>query len=1043
MKPSLPLSVALWATTGTALAQQLVPMAGPPDATPELVPMQSMSSSSAAQPVLTAMAETSPTISPTALVPMETKPVIQPVLTAMILAAPDSDTTLTPLDRPGKPEVMHGRTEKRISSPVPGLSALTPPLRVTPTNQKPYILKLLGAKPQRTIAASNSGTGFGFGASGTAVIIPNQLTDAELSPNPNIPTVTRAEDQAIAVDVTLNGIPRSTLLEVYQDDQNTLWFPLTPLAQLLEIPLNVNAAAGVAQGWYQSPDNLILINMAAGKTTIGKQTFPTGHDIEKHAADLYITGAALKSWFGVESKLDYNELRLKLTTPRPLPGDLHASRIATWDKTEKNRQRQAVPSDTLIPPYSNFSMPVLRLGETTQYTRPATGDAALATGLTLQSQNDMFGMNSNITLALSHQDGGIQSSTSNGLTGGSVLLQKQSDNADLLGNLHARYFGLGDINTNAIPLSGIATHGRGATVNDLPAGAVSNPDQYILTGPAPINWDAEVYQDATLVAFSRIDNSGTYRFTALPLKAGRNNFRIVLYGPNGEHEERRQTIYLADNIPTPGEVQYDASVFQQNRALIPGLPNQTSSTAITAQTQFIAGLTKNWAATIGAFQSVGSTSLSSDTRPEEKGISTGLRGSMGGSYFTADALTAGHGNAFQSTLRMPLTEDVDLRLAETRNLGFNSQERDDLTTSQAELTVPLSIGRARLDTAYGYTHTTYQTQQPRQDYTQRTSVGIGPINATNQLQVTSQNNSRQINGNLDAASHVFNTTWRAGLTYQPESTDVMRSYYINTQLPVTHDQTVNLTYTQQLADSHLSTLAGSMYWNTGPLALGLQGQAGSNGSAQVGLNLTTALVPQGYQQAKWKLSAPNATIGQGQAAVRVYGDENNNNQYDPGEPLLPNVTVYNRLRGSQQVTNAKGLATFTDLNPGALNRLDLDLTSLPDIYLKPVSETLNVKPHVGDNGILNYAVKLYGEISGQALTPSGQPIQNLTITLRDAVGTKVDTAITEHDGFFTFGALPMGTYNLIPAISPTTPVSVSISAKTRIKVQNITADPHE
>ena len=1058
MRHPLPVTFLLWATTGSALAQQLVPMDAPVSETTltpmasaepsagQLVPMESHTLQS--QPELTPMASTAPD-SPVALEPMHPAVTLPaPVLVAMVtrsptevrplvpmqLPVPDSDTTITPLRRSGNPEVMHGRTTPHLVGPVAPLDPLPSQLRVTPTSIKPLVLKkpanTQAAKPILAAGTTAPTTNI---PQGLTSLNPLGLTDSALSPNPSIPTATRPDNQLIAVDITLNNINRPNVLEIYQDTTQTLWLPLTQLAQLLEMPLSVNAAAGVAQGWYQSPSNTLLLNIAGNSITIGTQTFPVGADVEKHDSDLYISSIALQKWFGVTSRLDYNELRLYLTTPFPLPGDLHASRMGTWDKLARARNATVMPSDTILPPYSNFSLPVLRLGANSTITKGADNSAALATGLTIQAENDLFGTNSNFALSFSQKPGGP-----NGFTGGSLLLQKESENADLLGPLKARYFGLGDITTNPIALSGISSHGRGARVSNLPAGTVTNPDQYILTGPAPINWDVEVYQNASLVAFSRIDASGTYRFTALPLRSGRNVFRIVLYGPNGEHDEREETIYLADNLAAPGEWQYDTAVFQPNHALIPGVPNQPSDSAVTAQTQFSTGLTRNWAATVGAFNTTGTAQMTDLDKPESKGVSAGLRGSMGGTYLTADAFAGGSGNALQASLRTPLTDNVDLRLSQNNNYGFDSTERDELTTTTAELAAPLRLGHSMLDSTYAYTRTTYQTQPDRHDFSQRTAVALGGLNATNQLDYITQNDTTQVTGNLETALHIKQTAWRTGLTYQPGSSDPLRQFYVNTQLPVGFNQTVNLTYTQQLTTPNTATLAGNMYWRTGPFSVGLQSQVASNGAVQAGLNLATALVPDGYHQTKWKLEEPNAVIGQGQAAVRVYADENGNGQYDPGEALLPNVVVYNRQRGNQQPTNSQGLATFTNLMPGTLTRLDIDLTSLPDIYLKPVSDTLNVKAHAGDNGILNYAVRIYGEISGQALTTSGRPIQNLTVTLRDMAGNKVDTTTTESDGFYTFGALSMGTYNLV---TDTTSTTITLTAKSRIQTHNLTTNP--
>ncbi len=1035
MKP-LHVSLLLWATASVAHAQ-LQPMALRPTApSMPLIPMTE--SSPTPQPALQRMQ--APALPPA------------PSLVAMQTGWPTTDISLTPLNRPGPAELMRLRTAPNLSEPVRPHLAITPTAaNVIPTSRttapltsaasarlKPALQPLLNAAraPLTSITSLTGVLSRPLMPKPQVVATPvvPTLTDSELSPNDTIPTITRPEDELLAVDVTINTIPRNTLLDVYQDDAHTLWLPLTPLAQLLEIPIKVNAAAGVAHGWYQSPTNTLVINMGTSTTTVGTQTFPITGQMEKHATDLFIRADALKSWLGIDTTLDYNLLQLYITTPAPLPGDLRAKRIDTWAETERVRRPTALPSDTIIPRHSTFSLPVMRLGATSNLAHSPEDTAALSSGLTLQAENDIFGTTSNFALSFSQSPNG-----DNGLTGGSLLLQKRADDPTLLGPLKARYVGLGDITTNPLPLSALTTRGRGLRINNTPEGTVNNPDQYILTGPAPINWDVEVYQDQALTAFQRIDATGTYRFTALPLKAGRNVFRIVLYGPNGERDERRETIYLGENIPDVGEVHYDTAVYQPNKAFIPGMPGNNSTTATTTQAQFTTGLVPNWAATLGAFQTVGEAPYSQNINPPKQGVGTGLRGSIGATYLTTDAFTSSAGSSLQSTLRTPLTTTADLRLGQTRNFSYDPDDRDELTSTDAEIALPFTVGKANFNTAYGYGRTLFQTQPTRQSFTQRTSVGVGGLNATNNLTYSRQAGNSNLDGTLETAVHAFGRSFNMGLTYQPDSNTPLQQFDLTTQVPLSTNKTANINYTQQLTAPNTASLGTSVYWPAGPWAVGLQGQASSNGNMNIGVNLATALVPQGkvseLSQARWKLAPPNATLGQGQALIRVFADENNNMKYDPTEPLLPNVTVANRQRGSNVTTNAQGLAAFTDLTPGTLVRFEIDTNTLPNIYLKPVSDTLNVKPHTGDNGTLDYALRLYGEISGQLSTPQG-PAANQQIALFNEQNVQVDTTRTEYDGYYTFGALPLGTYTILTG--STSPSTITLTTKSRIKTLNLT-----
>jgi len=54
-----------------------------------------------------------------------------------------------------------------------------------------------------------------------------------------------------------------------------------------------------------------------------------------------------------------------------------------------------------------------------------------------------------------------------------------------------------------------------------------------LRGELPEAWEAELYQNDILSAFTAESQSGEYVFADLPLLPGSNDFRVVLYGPQG------------------------------------------------------------------------------------------------------------------------------------------------------------------------------------------------------------------------------------------------------------------------------------------------------------------------------------------------------------------------------------------------------------------------------------------------------------------------------------------------------------------------------
>src|SRR3546814_19601432 len=63
---------------------------------------------------------------------------------------------------------------------------------------------------------------------------------------------------------------------------------------------------------------------------------------------------------------------------------------------------------------------------------------------------------------------------------------------------------------------------------------VERPDAFDKTdfrGDLPAGWDAELYRNGQLLAFTSPNSDGRYEFIDVPLQYGANRFEIILYGP--------------------------------------------------------------------------------------------------------------------------------------------------------------------------------------------------------------------------------------------------------------------------------------------------------------------------------------------------------------------------------------------------------------------------------------------------------------------------------------------------------------------------------
>src|SRR5690606_9891307 len=123
------------------------------------------------------------------------------------------------------------------------------------------------------------------------------------------------------------------------------------------------------------------------------------------------------------------------------------------------------------------------------------------------------------------------------LTNVRATYKQESLEPELLGPLAARKYELGDVNSVNFPLSQFNSFGTGARVTNVhPLRSYLRPETEI-TGDAFPGWDVELYRNNALVSFQRVGDDGIYRFENVELFLNDNNFRVVMYGPQGERRE--------------------------------------------------------------------------------------------------------------------------------------------------------------------------------------------------------------------------------------------------------------------------------------------------------------------------------------------------------------------------------------------------------------------------------------------------------------------------------------------------------------------------
>ena len=191
------------------------------------------------------------------------------------------------------------------------------------------------------------------------------------------------------------------------------------------------------------------------------------------------------------------------------------------------------------------------------------------------------------------------------------------------------------------------------------------------------------------------------------------------------------------------------------------------------------------------------------------------------------------------------------------------------------------------------------------------------------------------------------------------------------------------------------------------MAVAVTGEAATDGSLALGLNLNFSLNPAGG----FKFSRePLAKAGAVQA--RVFRDLNDNGVRDAAEPLEKGALVTTGSELAERATDTKGsvlvggLSIFTPVTVG------VDETSLSDPMLVPRKALQVVVPRPGVPANVDIALVGGGDIEGAIVKSGGVGFEGLDLELVDASGKVVATARTDFDGFFLFQRAPYGEYRI-------------------------------
>lgn len=806
------------------------------------------------------------------------------------------------------------------------------------------------------------------------------------------------DDDALLLQLKVKNFQFNNDVRGYQTDRGVC-LDFADVVQSLDLPIRIDKESRRATGWLFAEDQEITIDRTSNTVqNVNTGRAPLAQDIYDTPEGWCVDTDALSRWFGIEFKPDLFNAIVRLETETDLPFIQAIERRKRAERIRPSRvafDLSQYPSTELE--YRGWRTPSVDVVANVE-TRTSSG---------LGGRVEFFAAGE--ALGASYT---ARVSTDNAFNPRTVRVRayRSSPDGDLLGPLGATDVAIGDVETVPGRLVGQTAVGRGAFITNRPLGQASRFSTTVLRGTLPSGWDAELYRNGQLIGFQESRDDGRYEFFDIELFFGRNDFEVVLYGPQGQVRRERSSVPVGVNQIEPGKTQYWAGVLQDNRDLI---DLQRSRNRQPQKWRWGAGVEHGLSQRTSVGLGVHDLFLNGERRTYTEAVVTHALS------FAQLELAAAHefGGGTVANLNT-------LGRFGNFNFGTNTQvffgnfsgefEQNDVDyRAGANFSTSLRMGRLSLPIQGAFSHAKRSNGEEINDFSLTTSVRAGRLSLSAQLK-HEKDTGRPDNDRTDVIL-LANTRWRdirlrGNATFRASGPETgLESATVRLETDFGEDATLqgDLEYTSGNDEYRLS--AGYTHRFDKFLVRG-DAFVTSRGNIGAGVQLAFSLGPDpvsgGVRVTHSKLAR------NGQAAVTVFRDDNGNNRRDGDEPLLENVMVEAGLRTTDAITGENGRAIVDDLRPFQPVLVGIDESSLDDPFLAPATKGIVVTPRPGVVAQIELAISPTGEVEGTLRNPSGVEQPGVRLELVDARGAVAAETISEFDGFFLFQRIPFGEYRL-------------------------------
>ncbi len=777
----------------------------------------------------------------------------------------------------------------------------------------------------------------------------------------------------------------------------TVLLPLAELTNALSFSIEVNPAQRRAEGWFIREDRRFQLDVRARQALVDGIAYPFPENaIEPREADLYVSHTLLNAWFGLGLDPNLVDLVVTVSPTEPLP---------IQERLQREQRQQGGPGESMagstlpIKPTPNrlIDWPVLDLTVAQRLSKRPNSPLTFIADYAVQGTADLAYFGASFFATGDPVSPGQETLVSQFRT---TLVREDYDDLFPLGITRVE---VGEIRPLNAPLIG-AGFERGIFLSNERLDEVTRFDTVDITGEALPGWDADLFQNGVLVASQRIGPNGRFLFDDRNLFIGDNEFKVVLYGPQGQIREEVRRIPLGLGLTTPGATAWSFSLSQRDTPIYDRNFFETEDQGglrVVGSASY--GLTRNLSLT-GAAQhvDVGTQRINA--------VQTGAVGQLGGALLSGSVATAtGGGYAFTGSGQGSIgRERVYLTYGRTEGLLGAG------TSQTALISLSGSRNRGRSSFSYGTSFGWFDDfNGERMTATVRGGLSIPGYSLLGSL--SGEDSTRlgtTLDGTLQGYARLGRLLLRAQVDAELYPDRKLNDLSVATNIPFSlFDQlSVNVSYEPTTSAATLSAfydLSGRQF------RLGPSLSLGSDGAFGIGVVAgTTVYRHPGSGSVRL---AENTHEAFARLAVRVLEDVNQNGRADPEDRPMEGVAV--RIVPGDIIsapTDASGATLVSELLPGRPVDVLLDDFSLPDPFQRLVGDGFAVRPRKGTIPGVDLLVGMTDEVYGTVLVEDRggdpQPQNGVRLRLSPAGGGRAIVASTDSQGSVYLGNLLKGSY---------------------------------